>query len=77
MAIMEEGRGEKESSRLKNLFDKLDLNKDGKIDSEELAEGLYNMGYVHIRYVKHSDQHCSNILLSVNNRFKCSYKDQT
>ena len=50
MAIMEEGRGEKESSRLKNLFDKLDLNKDGKIDSEELAEGLYNMGYVHIRY---------------------------
>ena len=47
---MDDGRGEKESSRLRSLFEKLDLNKDGKIDSEELAEGLYNMGYVHIRY---------------------------
>lgn len=45
---MDDGRGEKESSRLRSLFEKLDLNKDGKIDSEELAEGLYNMGYVHI-----------------------------
>lgn len=37
-----------ESNRLKNLFDKLDLNKDGRIDSEELAAGLHNMGYFHI-----------------------------
>jgi len=37
-----------ESNRLKNLFEKLDLNKDGRIDSEELAEGLHNMGYYHI-----------------------------
>jgi len=37
-----------ESSRLHNLFEKLDLNKDGKIDSEELAEGLHKMGYFHI-----------------------------
>lgn len=37
-----------ESNRLKNLFEKLDLNRDGRIDSEELAEGLHNMGYFHI-----------------------------
>jgi len=37
-----------ESNRLKNLFEKLDLNQDGKIDSEELAEGLHKMGYFHI-----------------------------
>lgn len=36
-------------TRLQSLFEKLDLNKDGKIDSEELAEGLDNMGYGHIR----------------------------
>jgi len=35
-------------TRLQSLFEKLDLNKDGKIDSEELAEGLHNMGYGHI-----------------------------
>jgi len=35
-------------TRLESLFDKLDLNKDGKIDSEELAKGLHNMGYDHI-----------------------------
>ena len=40
--------GAEESSRLQTLFEKLDLNKDGRIDSEELAEGLFNMGYVHI-----------------------------
>ena len=39
----------KSETRLQSLFEKLDLNKDGKIDSEELAEGLHNMGYVHIR----------------------------
>ena len=37
--------------RYGHLFEKLDLNKDGKIDSEELAEGLYNLGYAHIRFV--------------------------
>jgi len=37
-----------ESNRLRNLFEKLDLNRDGRIDSEELAEGLHNMGYFHI-----------------------------
>ena len=37
-----------ESNRLKNLFERLDLNNDGKIDSEELTEGLHNMGYFHI-----------------------------
>jgi len=37
-----------ESNRLKNLFEKLDLNRDGRIDSKELAEGLHNMGYFHI-----------------------------
>jgi len=34
--------------RLESLFSKLDLNQDGKIDCEELAEGLNNMGYDHI-----------------------------
>jgi len=37
-----------ESNRLKNLFETLDLNQDGRIDSEELAEGLHSMGYFHI-----------------------------
>jgi len=37
-----------ESNRLKNLFEKLDINRDGKIDSDELAEGLHRMGYAHI-----------------------------
>ena len=40
---------EDSETRLQSLFDKLDLNKDGKIDSEELAKGLHNMGYDHIR----------------------------
>ena len=35
-----------ESNRLKNLFERLDLNNDGKIDSEELTEGLHNMGLI-------------------------------
>merc|ERR1719516_257056 len=37
-----------DKTRLESLFSKLDLNKDGKIDCEELAEGLNNMGYDHI-----------------------------
>jgi len=37
-----------DNTRLESLFSKLDLNKDGKIDCEELAEGLNNMGYDHI-----------------------------
>jgi len=37
-----------ESNRLKNLFETLDLNQDGRIDSEELAKGLHSMGYFHI-----------------------------
>ena len=41
-----------DSNRLENLFEKLDLNKDGKIDSEELAKGLDNLGYAHIRCVE-------------------------
>lgn len=50
-----------ESNRLKNLFKKLDLNQDGRIDSKELAEGLHNMGYFHIsndqveKFLKRSD----------------------
>ena len=40
--------GGEEAGRLKTLFEALDLNKDGRIDGEELAEGLYNMGYVYI-----------------------------
>merc|ERR1719312_703837 len=46
MLESEDSKGD--SNRLENLFEKLDLNKDGKIDSEELAEGLYNLGYAHI-----------------------------
>lgn len=40
--------GDQETARLQNLFERLDINKDGRIDCEELAEGLHNMGYVHI-----------------------------
>ena len=40
--------GGEQSGRLRTLFEKLDLNKDGRIDGEELAEGLHNMGYVYI-----------------------------
>ena len=39
---------EEQAGRLTTLFEKLDLNKDGRIDGEELAEGLHNMGYVYI-----------------------------
>ena len=52
MSESENSKGD--SNRLENLFEKLDLNKDGKIDSEELAEGLYNLGYAHIRFVDDS-----------------------
>ena len=31
-----------ENARLQTLFEALDLNKDGKIDGEELAAGLHN-----------------------------------
>jgi len=37
-----------EANRLKTLFERLDVNRDGKIDAEELAEGLHKMGYAHI-----------------------------
>ena len=37
-----------ESTRLGDLFKRLDLNQDGRIDSDELAAGLDNMGYCHI-----------------------------
>ena len=40
--------GVEENGRLQTLFEALDLNKDGKIDGEELAAGLHNMGYLHI-----------------------------
>ena len=40
--------GLEENGRLQTLFEALDLNKDGKIDGEELAAGLHNMGYLHI-----------------------------
>jgi len=40
--------GGEEAGRLKTLFEALDLNKDGRIDGEELEAGLTNMGYGHI-----------------------------
>ena len=55
-------------TRLRSLFKKLDLNKDGKIDSEELAEGLNKLGYGHIskhqiqKFLERADATSSNDL---------------
>ena len=35
-------------NRLENLFHQLDRNQDGRIDAEELALGLQDLGYAHI-----------------------------
>ena len=35
-------------NRLENLFHQLDRNRDGRIDAEELALGLQDLGYAHI-----------------------------
>ena len=40
--------GGEEAGRLKTLFEALDLNKDGRIDGEELEASLTNIGYGHI-----------------------------
>lgn len=37
-----------EKERLEAMFKRLDLNQDGLIDAEELAEGLRKMGYFHV-----------------------------
>ena len=37
-----------EGSRLESLFHQLDRNRDGRIDAEELALGLQDLGYAHI-----------------------------
>lgn len=39
---------EAESKRLKALFEALDKNKDGRIDADELNQGLNELGYEHI-----------------------------
>jgi len=57
-----------ESKRLRNLFEKFDVNRDGKIDAEELTEGLHSMGYAHISkeqielFLKKSDKNRSGDL---------------
>jgi hypothetical protein len=41
--------GEAKSTELfRNLFEKLDLKRDGRIDADELVVGLHNMGYLHL-----------------------------
>jgi len=41
--------GEAKSTELfRNLFEKLDLKRDGRIDADELVVGLHNMGYRHL-----------------------------
>ena len=42
----------KKSMFLRHLFEQLDLKQDGKIDADELAIGLQNMGYSNITKVK-------------------------
>ena len=37
-----------QGSRLESLFHQLDRNQDGRIDAEELALGLQDLGYAHI-----------------------------
>ena len=41
-------KGVVQGSRLENLFHQLDRNQDGRIDAEELALGLQDLGYAHI-----------------------------
>ena len=40
--------GAKSTELFRNLFEKLDLKRDGRIDADELVVGLHNMGYLHL-----------------------------
>ena len=46
--VEEEGETVVQGSRLESLFHQLDRNQDGRIDAEELALGLQDLGYAHI-----------------------------
>ena len=45
---VETGEPVVQGSRLESLFHQLDRNQDGRIDAEELALGLQDLGYAHI-----------------------------
>jgi solute carrier family 25 phosphate transporter 23/24/25/41 len=60
-----------EAARLRNLFNQLDSNSDGRIDAAELTQGLHDMGYAHITadqiaiFLKKSDSsHSGDLTLS-------------
>lgn len=55
----------------RNLFEKLDLKRDGRVDAEELVVGLHNMGYLHLSqdqiemFLKNSDaSHSGDLTLA-------------
>lgn len=59
-----------EEERLAKLFDKLDVNKDGKIDVEDLSKGLYAMGIPTVagqaeasKEMCHTVTDCTNLLI--------------
>jgi hypothetical protein len=46
--VMDRALVEAEKARLKKMFVEIDTNRDGKIDVQELTQGLRKMGYFHI-----------------------------
>lgn len=46
--VMDQALVEAEKARLKKMFVEIDTNRDGKLDVQELTQGLRRMGYFHI-----------------------------
>ena len=63
----------KNLGRLEALFDELDTNKDGVIDSSELIAGINRKGYTHIteEQIKVRDTKAGSGFWVVSNMFSC------
>jgi len=46
--VLDQNLVEAEKFRLRKMFVEIDTNRDGKIDIQELTQGLKRMGYFHI-----------------------------
>jgi hypothetical protein len=53
LGVDEAAVASKSTELFRNLFEKLDLKRDGRIDAEELVVGLHNMGYLHLSQAGH------------------------